>query len=81
MLTIQHSQALEVLWWKLLGTTYLYHKHDIVLLAESSLLMLAEAQFAQFLHHITTDIMLPLCFEVVYSASIIIPYTNCEYLI
>ena len=49
---------------------YLRHKHDTVWLAESSLLMLAEAQF---LHHITTDIMLPLYFWVVYSASIIIP--------
>ena len=60
---------------------YLRHKHDTVLLAEFSLLMLAEAQFAQFLHHITTDIVLT---GVVYSASIIIPCTvtiNCAYLI
>ena len=48
---------------------YLRHKHATVWLAESSLLMLAEAQF---LHYITTDVMLP--FVVVYSASIIIPY-------
>ena len=57
---------------------YLCHKHDTVLLAESSLLMLAEAQFAQFVHHITTDIMLPLSFGVVYSASIIIPFVTRE---